>query len=259
LKRITLFLKGNVDLYESLHSCRIGGQLRWNGINEVLRARYGGVSVRIRHETSSGSQALLAARGTVPIELVECRVSLGAYPLESQFSTRVFATDADAIIMSIMPDATRLVRHRTSGFLFCAYNAGDWPAPDREWLRQEFVEVAPFTVEQSVCNLERIIARIRERSQAPILIYNLSFVMPGEAIHCYSGLEESFSTAVRRFNLGLIGLSEKTGISIVDVDHVLARAGAERLKFDAMHLSAEGYRLVAEEVARILCDLGLFD
>ena len=58
-----------------------------------------------------------------------------------------------------------------------------------------------------------------------------------------------------RFNLGLAGISEDLGISIVDVDSILARAGADRLKIDAMHLTPEGYQLVAEEVARILVDL----
>ena len=57
----------------------------------------------------------------------------------------------------------------------------------------------------------------------------------------------------------MIELSERIGISIVDVDAVVARGGADRLKFDPTHLTAEGNRLVAEEVVRILEDLGCFD
>jgi lysophospholipase L1-like esterase len=55
----------------------------------------------------------------------------------------------------------------------------------------------------------------------------------------------------------LTDLSQETGISIVDVDTIIARSGADRLKVDAMHLTPEGYRLVAEEVVRILGDLGI--
>ena len=51
-------------------------------------------------------------------------------------------------------------------------------------------------------------------------------------------------------------MSRQTGISVVDVDAVVARAGAARLKLDALHLTAEGYRLVAAEVVHILADLG---
>ena len=68
---------------------------------------------------------------------------------------------------------------------------------------------------------------------------------------------DTFATRIRRFNLGLADLSERTGVSIIDVDSLLARAGADRLKLDALHLTAEGYRLVAEEVVRVLEDLGL--
>jgi hypothetical protein len=43
---------------------------------------------------------------------------------------------------------------------------------------------------------------------------------------------------------------------VVDVDTVLARAGADRLKYDVAHLNAEGCRVVAGEVVRILEDIG---
>jgi hypothetical protein len=57
----------------------------------------------------------------------------------------------------------------------------------------------------------------------------------------------------------LAELSEDLGISIVDVESILARAGADKLKVDAMHLTADGYRLVAEEVVKILVDLGVIE
>jgi len=42
-----------------------------------------------------------------------------------------------------------------------------------------------------------------------------------------------------------------------DVDAIVARAGADRLKLDAFHLNAEGCERVAQEVVRILEDLGV--
>jgi lysophospholipase L1-like esterase len=107
-------------------------------------------------------------------------------------------------------------------------------------------------------NLARIVAGIRRRSEVPILIYNVSSVDPGDSIHCHQGLGDVFATRIRRFNLGLIELSQKTGISIIDVDSIVARGGADRLKLDPVHLTAEGYRLVAEEVVRVLDDHGCF-
>jgi lysophospholipase L1-like esterase len=104
---------------------------------------------------------------------------------------------------------------------------------------------------------EALFERLRRHTDAPILIYNLSPVIPGERIHCYMGFDEVLSTQIRRFNLGLIDVSERLGISVIDVESVLARAGADRLKLDTIHLTPEGYRLVAEEVVRVLEDLAV--
>jgi lysophospholipase L1-like esterase len=108
-------------------------------------------------------------------------------------------------------------------------------------------------------NLAAIVAKIRERSEVPILIYNLSPIIPGDQIHCYAGLGETFATRIRKFNLALEELSENSGISIIDVDTIVARHGADALKLDAVHLKPQGYSLVAKEVVRVLDDLGVLD
>lgn len=258
MQRLSIFAKGNVDVHDSLHSCTIAGELQWNGVNEILRSRYTGALIRLKHETWTRSDALLAAPGKVPAELKTRGLPLGAYPLESQFSTALFETRADAIVLSIQPDtATGLVRRRDDGFLFYPNESASWPAPDREWLKGAFETLGQLDVAQSMSNFEQIIDRIRLGTEAPILIYNLSPILPGEMVHCLQGLGETFATRIRRFNLGLADLSERTGVSIIDVDSLLARKGADRLKLDAFHLTAEGYRLVAEEVVRVLEDLGL--
>jgi hypothetical protein len=258
MARLVLFAKGNLDLRDSLHSLTIGGRHLWNGLNEIVRVRFPGTTIRLRHETWTRSDALLASASGVPFELTERSLALGSYSLPSQFSQAMFEADADAFILSLQPDiANFLFRHRVEGHLFCPNSHEGWPTEDQRWLRQNFVETAPLDVEQSMRNFERIIERLRERRDAPILIYNLSAVVPGEWVHTYEGLGEIYSTRIRHFNLGLTDLSRRTGISIVDVDMIVARGGADRLKIDALHLTAEGCRLVAEEVLRILEDLGL--
>jgi hypothetical protein len=59
--------------------------------------------------------------------------------------------------------------------------------------------------------------------------------------------------------LGLLELSTRHDFSIVDVERIVASAGAERLKIDLVHLTPDGLRLVAEEVVRILEERGCFD
>jgi hypothetical protein len=256
--RLTLFVKGNLDVHDSLHSCRIGGQLVWNGVNEIARERYPDLRLRIRHETWTRSDALLLASGRIPDELEARRLPLGAYSAPSQFSTTLFEATADVYVLSILPDlAAGLVRHRDAGFLLYAADCTTWPVEDRDWLRANFTAVPPLDAAASMANFTTIITRLRAKTSAPILIYNVSPVIPGDTTHCYQGLDETYSRRIRRFNLALTDLSEQTGISIIDVDTIIARAGADRLKLDAIHLAPEGYRLVAEEVLRVLDDLGL--
>jgi len=260
MKRLTLFVKGNVDVYDSLHSCVIGGQLRWNGINEIVRPVHPDCLIRLKHETWTRSDALLSASGSAPSELAARSLALGAYPVMSQFSTALFEATPDAFILSIQPDtATGLFRHRETGILFYPHDMANWPTADREWFKATFVPLGALDVADSMANFQRIIDFIRARSDAPILIYNVSPIVPGETIHCYQGFGETYSTRMRRFNLGLVALSESTGVSVIDVDAILARAGADRLKLDAIHLAPEGYRLIAEEVVRVLEDLGVLE
>jgi hypothetical protein len=257
LKRLTLFAKGNVDVHDSLHSCRIGGEVRWNGINDVVRGR-ADVLIRLRHETWTRSDAVLEATGTVPAEIAERQLSLGTYPAPSQFGTTLFDTNADAVVLSILGEtATGLVRHNRDGFLFYPADSERWSGNDRDWLKANFTRSDLLDVATSMDNIRKIIDRIRMQTDVPILIYNVSSIIPGDTVHCFQGLGEIYSTRCRRFNLGLVDLSEETGISIIDVDTIIGRAGADKLKLDAMHLTPEGYRLVAEEVVRVLGDLGV--
>jgi hypothetical protein len=260
VRRLNLFVKGNVDVRDSLLYSRVGGAVTWNGINEVVRRQSPGSVVRIRHETFTRSDALLAAGDAVPPDLQARQLRLGPYPADSQFSRAVFTTPADAVVLSIQPDVMgTLHRHRRDGYLFYPDGWETWPSEDRQWLRDHFEDAGLLEAPASLDNLGRICAQLRAQRDVPILVYNLSAIVPGEEVHCYEGLGEILATRIRRFNLGLVELSERTGISVADVDAVVARAGADRLKMDALHLTAEGYRLVAEEVVRILHDHGCFD
>lgn len=237
----------------------MGGKVLWNGINEIARTRFPGTVVRVRHETLTRSDAFLEADGTIPASLSARGLPLAPFTAAAQFSRAPFETDADVVVLSIQPDlATSLLRHKRDGYLFHPANYETWSAADLDWLRDEFIFTGALDVEASMRNLAAIVARIRQRSDVPILVYNVSAVNPGDQVHCYQGLEDVLSTRMRRFNLGLIELSQASGISVIDVDTVVARAGADRVKLDAVHLTAEGCRLVAEEVVRVLDDLGCF-
>lgn len=257
MRRKSLFLKGNLDLRDSLHSLKMDGKVQWNGINEVVRHRFPDTTVRLYHETWTRSDALLEADGEIPGDLLDRTLPLGAYPVASQFSQALFDSKADAIVLSILPDvATHLLRHKHDKYLLYPGDMGYWPKDEAEWLRANFETTSQLDPETSMRNFAMIVGCIRAHSDAPVLVYNLSSVVPGDTTHCHEGLDEILSTRIKRFNVALVELSRQTGISIVDVDAVIARHGADRLKIDPFHLNAEGCRLVTEEVVRILEDCG---
>src|SRR5580698_1047139 len=95
--RFTIFAKGNLDVQYSLHSFRVGGEIAWNGVNEIVREQAPVVSVRIRHETFGRSDALLEATGAVPPGLAAQAPPLGNFPATSQFSRALFDARHDAV------------------------------------------------------------------------------------------------------------------------------------------------------------------
>lgn len=258
MPRLTILAKGNADVRDSLHSLHENGAVAWNGINTILRERHPQWTARVIHETMNRSDALMEC-AIAPQALIGRAPPLGAYSVGSQFETRLFDCAADVVVLSIQPEVmNQLVRHRSDGHRFYPHDAAAWPEDDRRWLVEQYQPEPPLEPEQSMASLGRLVARIRERADPLILIYNLSPIVPWERIHCYQGVDETLAERIRRFNLGLIELSRTTGISIVDVEAVVARAGADRLKLDALSLNAEGCRLVAQEVLRILEDHGCF-
>jgi hypothetical protein len=260
VRRLNIFAKGNVDVRDSLLYSAVGGKIVWNGINEIVRSQFPGHVVRVRHETCTRSDALTATDGTVPADLLEQALDLGPYPAEAQFSRRVFTPGSDVVVLSLQPDLmTSLVRHRRHGYLLFPYGQWAWPTAQRQWLVNHFEAAGFLEVSTAMEHLAKVCQEIQASTGAHVLIYNVSAVVPGEQVHCYQGMGEAFATRIRRFNLALVELSERLGISVVDVDAVVARAGADRLKIDVLHVTAEGQRLVAEEVVRILQELGCFD
>jgi hypothetical protein len=260
---LRIFAKGNVDVRDSLLWSRVGGVLEWNGINEVIRARHPGVLAKIKHETCTRLD-LIPLPGEVPPleppEEIARRLPSGAHPIERQQRTALFDEPADVVVFSLQSAALNaLVRHRRDGWLLLPDDFESWDFESRSFLESECEYAGLAPIEVTMERLAQLVVAVEERLGAHVLVYNLSPLSPGERIHCWLGAEDSIALRVQRFNIRLAELSARLGFSIVDVDRIVACAGADRLKVDLLHLTAEGWRLVAEEVARILDERGCFD
>jgi hypothetical protein len=259
---LRVFARGNVDVRDSLLWSRVGGAVCWNGINEVLRLAHPGVTARVRHETCARLDLLPLPGESLPAppEAIARRLPSGAHPIDRQQRTRLFDEPADVVVLSIQSLATNaLVRHRREGWLLLPDDLESWDAASRAWLANECENAGLAPLGPAMERLERLIQAIEDRLGAVVLVYNLSPIMPGERVHCWVGAEESLALRVRAINLALAELSSRLGFSVVDVERVCACAGADRVKVGLMHLTAEGWRLVAEEVVRILEDRGCLE
>jgi hypothetical protein len=256
--RLNLFVKGNLDVCDALFGQRIADKADWNGINEVLRASNRAVTVRVRHEPSIGFAAHAAAHGAAPLELLDRTALLGPFTPAAQFSDAAFVSPHAALVLSIQADLfVPLLRHRTLDYLMHPYELSRWSAADLDWLKSSFVPEPAPAAARSIEDLGGVIERYRQSSDKPILIFNVSSVVPGETVHSYHGAGDATSQRIRRLNCALVDASAELGFSIVDVDRIVAEHGARRLKFDPIHFTADGCRLVCEEVVRILDDYGV--
>jgi hypothetical protein len=258
---VRIFAKGNVDVRDSLLFSRVGDRVEWNGINEVLRVRHPDAIAKVRHETCARLDLiplpgeLLAAPLAEQVKTLPCH----AHPADSQHHTALFDGSSDVVVLSLQADVLNsLVRHRRDGWLLLPDGYSGWDARSKDWLRSECENAGLAALETTLRSLRRLVPVIEQRLGAHVLVYNLSPLIPGEWIHCWAGAEDSLGLRVRRFNLALAELSAELGFSIVDVERIVASTGV-RIKIDLPHLNAEGWRLVAEEVVRILEDRCVFD
>ena len=259
---LRIFARGNVDVRDSILWSRVGGQLQWNGINEILRGRRPGFLAKVKHETCARLDLLPMPGETLlaPPDEVARRLPSGAHPIPLQHRTALYETPCDVVVLSLQSAITNaLVRHRSEGWLLLPDELETWDAESRAWLDRECVYAGLVSLDQVMARLEKLIPAIEQEVGAHVLVYNLSPFLPGERTHCWLGAEDSLVLRTRRFNLALAELSARLGFSIVDVERLVAAAGADRLKVDLIHLTAEGWKLVAEEVVRILEERGAFD
>jgi hypothetical protein len=260
MARLNLFVKGNVDVHDSLIYSRVNGRIQWNGINPVLAQRHPDFLARVRHEPCARWDLTGVEGVEIPADILGRRLDLGTFTPEMQFRSQLLAQPSDVVVLSIQADVmNQLSRHRREGFTFFAAGSDHWAAEDQQWLDDEFTNVGLQAAETSMRRLGSLVEALRARGTPTIIVYNMSSVMPGERILNHRGLEDALSTRIRAFNVALIEAAARLDIAMVDVDSLVARAGADRLKLDPIHYVRDGYRLMATEVVRIMEDRGHLD
>jgi hypothetical protein len=174
--------------------------------------------------------------------------------------------EKNVVIMSIGPDVVRTVyRHKQNGLLVDP--GGVWLDQSLQhvlsdpsvlsWFQEHFVSLGKIPLEETVKNFTTILRKMKEEVKARVLVLNTFTVDPGSLTHNYQFVRNPHAVRRREFNLALVELSRRLDFSIVDVDRIVKRAGI-RIQLDFGHAAPVVDALLAQEVFRILQDLGVF-
>ncbi len=119
---------------------------------------------------------------------------------------------------------------------------------------------AEETVQGVRQDLVDVVALIKEKVGAHVLVANVSTIDPADSTHNYHGLaEDPLPLRAHRLAHMLVRVSHEEGISIIDVDRLLAEMGAAENVESAMSYSPGACAVIAAEVVRILEDYGFLD
>lgn len=256
-EQLQVFIKGNRDLEDSLLAAD-------EGLAALVREKYhGAFRIETVHEPCAPSGLLLQQLEGVapPEELSEQRLGRDGF-VTAQFESRLFEQPADVVVLSLEPEVRHAPwRHRQQGYLFCPPPGWEeqWSPGQREWLQERFTRQGLIPVSQFRENFVRLIRAVKQRLKAHVVVYNCSTVDPQDQTHSYRGVGQTLALRVHEFNRALMEVSVLEGISIVDVDRLVAELGANRHLTEALSYSAEAHRTFCREFLRVLEEIGFFE
>lgn len=124
-------------------------------------------------------------------------------------------------------------------------------------------EQGGMTPDESVAriyeDLTEIVQRLKSKS-IRVLLANVSTLDPENPVFTCQGLsEEPFAVRAQRLNLMVTTASRQLGLSVIDVDRVIAEAGGQNTVDGPMSHNMRGCALIRDEIVRIIDDYGFFD
>lgn len=220
-----MFLKGNEDLADSLLAIGEGGNKIAKGLRQRVSEAYEGqFEIEIFQEAAGPSGLLLAPSSPdrcSPTEPEGNHSPMGPAP-----STALFQRTPDVVVLSLEPAITQP------------------PWIPVEEFRREFA---------------RLVAEIKGRLAAHVIVFNCFAFDPDDRTRNYCGVPDTPALRALRFNIALIDISTEAGISIVDVDRILTEAGGASHVTKAFRYSPQVCELIRDEFFRVLQDIGFFE
>lgn len=169
------------------------------------------------------------------------------------------------VVLSTSADSSRtLYRHRDHGFLvdpggwWLTTDMGDVLA-DRsavKWFASNFVKARRIEVDESMDNFAQIIAELRARMGAFVVMMNVLTVDPGSSSLDYKHANSPNRVRRREFGLAATELAASMNVPLLDVDRMTKQVGISG-QADFVHYTPEQNELISLEFANLLIDAGV--
>jgi hypothetical protein len=260
---LRVLVQESPDLVASLLSPAAWGNQRGTALQKIIRDKYGGAfNIELIPHPAARSDLLLQE-----LEQVAPPVVLRREAFEHDLDMLVGPSengripgDVDIVVLSLLPEVIESVwAHQDSGYLVdppVGWKEA-WTPRQRDWLRANFAPTGLLSADESKGNLIRVIRAAKERLDAHVIVLNCSPLDPDDLTHNYYGLEDTLALRVRKLNLAIMQLSASEGISIIDVERLVAELGGEHV-LKALLYSDEAHRAVSQEFLRVVEDIGFF-
>lgn len=264
-EKLRVFIKGNDDIADSLLAIQKGGSKLDRGLTNVVGDKYNGAfNVEMVQEPCGRSDLLIQQLETASFPRDLAEQGLDDDFINTQFQSHLFDDkgDVDVVVLSIQPEcAHTLWKHRRDGYLLCPPPGWEeqWTPSQKEWFQEQFSSLGLLGVDQFKENFSRIIQDVKQRLDAHVIVYNGSSIDPDDHVQNYHGVEDTLALRVNKLNLALMQISTLEGVSIVDVDRIVAELGGAQHVGKAFDYSAESSQGICQEFVRVLEDIGFFE
>ena len=168
----------------------------------------------------------------------------------------------DVVVLSGGASVLRVAyRHRESGFLVdpgqrWLRDANRISREDREWFAANFESIGRLSVDDLYELLPKVVAELRARCDAHVVVFNTLTVEPGSREHSYQLRRNPEAVRRLEFHLALAELAASGAFHLVDVDDALKRAGI-REQVDFAHFPVHAYEPIALAAERVLRRIGV--
>ncbi|NNF65201.1 MAG: SGNH/GDSL hydrolase family protein [Acidimicrobiia bacterium] len=133
------------------------------------------------------------------------------------------------------------------------------PAPDIVVLSVQPDVVSELDPAEFRTNMLEVIGTIKARYDARIMAFNASTFDPEDTTTTFFKIDSPYPLRIHELDLEIMRLSIDEGISIIDVDRLMAELGAGKHVPKVMELSPRAQDVVAEEFMRVVKDYGFFE